>query len=69
MSKTNHLPLFGVGPVIVLGQFIFTIVSIILTCKIDYKFSTANVLNLLFRVIGILLIAFGMYLDVSGLFL
>jgi len=66
MSKTNHLPLYGVGPIIVWGQFIFTAISVILTCIFDFKFPTVDVINLLFRVIGILLIAYGLYLDVSA---
>lgn len=66
MSKTNHLPLYGVGPVVVLGQIIFTVISIILTGMFDFKFPTINVINLLFKVIGVLLIAYGLYLDVSA---
>lgn len=66
MSKTNHLPLYGVGPVVVLGQIIFTVISIILTGMFDFKFPTINVINLLFKVIGFLLIAYGLYLDVSA---
>ena len=66
MSKTNHLPLYGVGPVVVLGQIIFTVISIILTGMFDFKFPTINVINLLFKVIGVFLIAYGLYLDVSA---
>lgn len=66
MRKTNHLPLYGVGPIIVWGQFIFTAISIILTCRFDFRFPTIHVINLLFKAIGILLIAYGLYLDVSA---
>ncbi len=66
MSKTDHLPLYGVGPVIVWGQFIFTATSIILTCIFDFKFPTIYIINSLFKAIGILLIAYGAYLDVSA---
>ena len=66
MSKTNHLPLYGVGPVIVWGQFIFTAISIILTGIFDFKFPAIHVISLLFKVIGILLIAHGLYLDLSA---
>ncbi len=66
MSKTNHLPLYGVGPVIVLGQFIFTAIAIILTCIFELKFPTIDVINLWLKVIGILLIATGLFLDVSA---
>jgi len=66
MNKTNHLPLYGVGPVIVWGQFIFTTISVLLTCIFDFKFPTVAVINLLFKAIGILLIAYGLYLDISA---
>ncbi len=66
MSKTNHLPLYGVGPVIVFGQLIFTAMSIILTDIFDFTFPTMGAINLLFKVIGILLIAYGLYLNVSA---
>lgn len=66
MSKKNHLPLYGVGPVIIYGQFIFTAITIILTDIFDLKFPISNVLNIIFRIIGILLIAAGLYLDLSA---
>ncbi len=66
MRKTNHLPLYGVGPVIVGGQFLFTAVSILVTCKYDFKFPTAGAMHIFFKVIGILLIAYGLYLDISA---
>lgn len=66
MSKKNHLPLYGVGPVIVYGQFIFTAISIIVAYIFDFKFPAVNVLAIIFKVIGILLIAFGLYLDLSA---
>lgn len=66
MSKKNHLPLYGVGPIIIYGQFVFTAISIILTYKFDSKFPTINVLNILFKVMGILLISSGLYLDLSA---
>ncbi len=66
MSKRNHLPLYGVGPVIVYGQFIFTALSIILTNIFEFKFPAINVLSIIFKVIGILLIASGLYLDLSA---
>lgn len=68
MSKKNHLPLYGVGPIIVYGQFIFTAMSIILTYIFDLKFPAISVLNIIFKVIGILLIAFGLCLDLSAKF-
>lgn len=66
MSKTNHLPLYGVGPVIVWGQFIFTAISILLTDKFDVQFPATHAINFLFKAAGILLIADGLYLDLSA---
>ena len=66
MSKTNHLPLYGVGPVIVYGQFIFTAMTIILTDVFDLRFPVINVLNIVLKIIGMLLIVFGLYLDLSA---
>ena len=66
MSKKKRLPLYGVGPIIVYGQFLFTAISIVLTCMFDFKLQTTNVLNILFKIIGALLIASGLYLDLSA---
>ena len=66
MSKKNHLPLYGVGPVIAYGQFIFTAITIILTYAFDLSFPVINVLNIAFKITGILLIAFGLYLELSA---
>lgn len=66
MNKKNHLPLYGVGPIIVYRQFVFTATSIILTYIFDAKFPTINVWNILFKIVGILLIAFGLYLNLSA---
>ncbi len=66
MSKAKHLPLYGVGPVIVWGQILFTATAIILTDRGGFKFPAVDVVNLLFKGIGIFLIAYGLYLDVSA---
>ncbi len=66
MSQKNHLPLYGVGPVIVYGQFLFTAAAIILTYVFDVRFPVMNILNIIFKITGILLIASGLYLDLSA---
>ncbi len=66
MRKENHLPLYGVGPIIVWGQFIFTAICILLTRIFDFKFPTVGSINGICKVCGILLIAYGLYLDVSA---
>ncbi len=60
------MPLYGVGPVIVWGQFAFTAVAIVLTRVRDIQFPTAPAVSILFRVTGILLILVGLYLDLSA---
>lgn len=66
MSKPDHLPLYGVGPVINFGQFIFTALAIVLTHVFDFKFPTTGAVDVVFGVLGFALIAFGLYLDVSA---
>ncbi len=66
MKNRDHLPLYGVGPVIVWGQFIFTAIAIILTWKFDLRFPAVDAVSYLFTGIGILLIAYGLYLNISA---
>ncbi len=66
MKKEKHLPLYGVGPVIVYGQIIFTAVSIILTSIYHLEFPATNVINIMFKIIGVLLIVYGFYLDLTA---
>ena len=68
MKKTNHLPLYGVGPVIIFGQFAFTAISILLTCIFDFQFPITGGISLLCKGIGVLLIACGLYMDISAKF-
>ena len=64
-NKREHLPLFGVGPIIVYGQFIFTAISIILTMVFDIKIRI-EWLKIPFIIIGIIFIVLGFYLDLSA---
>ena len=64
-NKREHLPLFGVGPIIVYGQFIFTAISIILTMVFDIKIRI-EWLKIPFVIIGIIFIVLGFYLDLSA---
>ena len=65
-NKKEHLPLYGVGPVIVYGQYAVTAISIALTYIFDIKYLSVDFLNIPFKIIGILLIAFSIYLDLSA---
>ena len=67
MSNINkHLPLFGVGPVIVYGQVLMTAIAIGLTYVFDVSFASFDILQIPFLVVGIILIIFGFYLDLSA---
>ena len=65
-TSKKHLPLFGVGLVIVYGQFFITGMAIVLSYIFDWSFARIDILNLLLKVIGVLLIIFGFYMDLSA---
>ena len=65
-TSKKHLPLFGVGPVIVYGQFFITGMAIVLSYIFDWGFARIDILNLPLKVIGVLLIIFGFYMDLSA---
>lgn len=65
-NNNKHLPLFGVGPVIVFGQVLITAIAIGLTYVFDVNFASFAILEIPFIVIGILFIMFGFYLDLSA---
>lgn len=65
-TSKKHLPLFGVGPVIVYGQFFITGMAIVLSYIYDWSFARIDILNLPLKVIGVLLIIFGFYMDLSA---
>lgn len=64
-KEKNHLPLYGVGPIIIFGQMIFTAISIILTIIFDIKIRF-EVLRIPGIIVGIIMIGFGIYLDLSA---
>ena len=60
MSKKEHLPIFGIGPVLVAGMAIVDTVAIVLFCYV-FKFGTlSGVPAWLLRIIGIALIIMGL---------
>ena len=65
-TSKKHLPLFGVGPVIVYGQFFITGMAIVLSYIFDWSFARIDILNFPLKVIGVLLIIFGFYMDLSA---
>lgn len=66
MNEKKHLPLFGVGSVIVFGQFVITAVTIILVKISDTEFAELSLMKIPLMVIGIAFIVFGIYLDLSA---
>lgn len=49
MSNSNkHLPLFGVGPVIVYGQVLITVIAILLTYVFDVGFASFDIFKIPF---------------------
>lgn len=62
----SHLPLFGVGPIIVFGQVGFCVLVFILFSVLHIGYSVEGSLKVLMRIVGLLLIVFGIYLDLSA---
>ena len=67
-KQKNHLPLIGVGPIYVGPTIAVTIASIILT-KLKIIPPTVSGFDLIFRIAGIMLIATGIYLWCSAVFM
>ena len=51
---------------IVYGQFFITGMAIVLSYIFDWSFARIDILNLPLKVIGVLLIIFGFYMDLSA---
>ena len=66
MNKKEHLPLLGVGPVIVAGQIIITVIGIVTFLNGHLKLGRIEELNIPLKILGILLIVFGLYLNYSA---
>ena len=64
-NNEEHLPLYGVGPIIVYGQVVITVLAIMLAKIFDIKYGI-EILRLPFVVLGILYILFGLFLDLSA---
>lgn len=65
-DNNKHLPLFGVGPVIVFGQVLITAIAILLTFIVDVSFASFDILRIPFLVIGVIMIILGFYLDICA---
>ena len=67
-EQKNHLPVVGVGPIYVVPIIAVTVASIILT-KLKIIPPTVSGFELVFRIAGIMLIAIGIYLWCSAVFM
>ena len=66
MKDKGHLPLFGVGPAIIFGQILLTVIGIIISCRGYLDAGKTELLNIPLKILGIGLIAFGIYLNDSA---
>ena len=66
MKEKSHLPLLGVGPVIIAVQFLITVLGIILSYCGYFNSGKIELLNIPLKIIGVILILFGFYLNFSA---
>lgn len=66
MKEKEHLPLLGVGPIIVAFQVIITVIGIVMSCYGYFDFGKIESLNIPLKIIGLGLIVFGIYLNYSA---
>ena len=66
MKGKSHLPLFGVGPVIIALQILITAVGIFVSYRGCLDVGKTRLLNMPLKIIGIGLILFGFYLNYSA---
>lgn len=66
MKEKEHLPLLGVGPIIVALQVIITVIGIAISYCGHLTFGKIELLNIPLKCIGIGLICFGIYLNYSA---
>ncbi|MDE6539030.1 MAG: isoprenylcysteine carboxylmethyltransferase family protein [Ruminococcus sp.] len=66
MKNKEHLPVYGVGPVIVIPQIVLTAVGIIMSVCEVLDYGRINILKIPFLIIGIILIVSGAYMWYSA---
>lgn len=66
MKDKEHLPVYGVGPIIVLPQTVLTAVGIIMSLCGVLDCGKIDILKIPFLIIGIILIVFGAYMWYSA---
>ena len=66
MKEKRHLPLLGVGPVIVAGQVLITVIGVIASYRGYFDAGRVELLNIPLKIAGIGLIVFGFFLNYSA---
>lgn len=62
MDKKKHLPVIGVGPLIVIPQILLTALSVVLSAKGYWDAGKFSVLKIPFGIVGVIFIVFGICL-------
>ena len=66
MKKKNHLPLLGVGPVIIAVQVLITVIGVIASYRGYFAAGKIELLNIPLKIVGIGLVVFGFFLNYSA---
>ena len=66
MKEKSHLPLLGVGPVIIAFQVLITAIGIIASCRGYFDAGKIELLNIPLKIVGIGLVLFGFSLNYSA---
>ena len=66
MKDKSHLPLFGVGPVIIGGQILITVIGVVASYRGYFDAGKIALLNIPLKVVGIGLVLFGFFLNYSA---
>ena len=68
MNSQNHLPMIGVGPLIVIPQLLLTALGVVLSILGFLGFGKIDILKTPFLIIGVIVIFFGIYMWFSANF-
>ena len=66
MKGKGHLPLLGVGPVIITGQVLITVIGVIASYSGYFDAGKIELLNIPLKIVGVGLTVFGFFLNYSA---
>ena len=66
MKEKRHMPLLGVGPVIIAFQTIITVIGIITSCCGYFEAVKIELLNIPLKIVGVGMMVFGFFLNYSA---